>query len=425
MIWASKITNSLAIAWAFFLISMTSHAAVLTVACGPSGTDVSYCFKYAQEWAKQTGNTVRNFSPPSSVPDKLALYRQLFAAKSTDIDVLQIDLVWPGLLKDHLLDLSPFMRGEERKHFKTLVDGNTVNGRLVAMPWYTDAGVFYYRKDLLTHYKQTVPSTWQEFSDIAKRIQTAERARGNPDFHGFMFQGKADEGLTCHALEWIAGNGGGQVLSDSGEITVRNKAAAAALDMAASWIGNISPLGVLNHEPEDSRGVFQSGNALFMRNWPYAWALMQKDDSPVKDKVGIAPMPGLQAAGGRSAVGGWQLGVSRYSKHPELAADLVLYMTSATVQRERAIAGAFNPTRPTLYEDKEVIAANPHMPALSAIIVKGVIRPSTVTGLKYPQVSQSVWYAAHDVLSGRMKGEEAVTRLEKRLERIRRKAWTH
>jgi trehalose/maltose transport system substrate-binding protein len=425
MIWASQITNSLAIAWAFLMVSMSSHAAVLTVACGPSGTDVSYCFKYAQEWAKQTGNTVRNFSPPSSVPDKLALYRQLFAAKSTDIDVLQIDLVWPGLLKDHLLDLSPFTRGEERKHFQTLVDGNTVNGRLVAMPWYTDAGVFYYRKDLLTHYQQAVPSTWKEFSDIAKRIQTAERARGNPDFHGFMFQGKADEGLTCHALEWIAGSGGGQVLSDSGEITVRNKAAAAALDMAASWIGHISPLGVLNHEPEDSRGVFQSGNALFMRNWPYAWALMQKDDSPVKDKVGIAPMPGLQAAGGRSAVGGWQLGVSRYSKHPELAADLVLYMTSATVQRERAIAGAFNPTRPTLYEDKEVIAANPHMPALSAIIAKGVIRPSTVTGLKYPQVSQSVWYAAHDVLSGRMKGEEAVTRLEKRLERIRRKAWTH
>ena len=425
MIWASQITNSLAIAWAFLMVSMSSHAAVLTVACGPSGTDVSYCFKYAQEWAKQTGNTVRNFSQPSSVPDKLALYRQLFAAKSTDIDVLQIDLVWPGLLKDHLLDLSPFTRGEERKHFQTLVDGNTVNGRLVAMPWYTDAGVFYYRKDLLTHYQQAVPSTWKEFSDIAKRIQTAERARGNPDFHGFMFQGKADEGLTCHALEWIAGGGGGQVLSDSGEITVRNKAAAAALDMAASWIGHISPLGVLNHEPEDSRGVFQSGNALFMRNWPYAWALMQKDDSPVKDKVGIAPMPGLQAAGGRSAVGGWQLGVSRYSKHPELAADLVLYMTSAAVQRERAIAGAFNPTRPTLYEDKEVIAANPHMPALSAIIANGVIRPSTVTGLKYPQVSQSVWYAAHDVLSGRMNGEEAVTRLEKRLERIRRKAWTH
>jgi len=425
MIWSSKITTVLLSAWALLLISTSSQAAVLTVACGPSGTDVSYCFKYAQEWAKQTGHTVRNFSPPSSVPDKLALYRQLFAAKSKDIDVLQIDLVWPGLLKDHLLDLSPFTKGEESQHFKSLIEGNTVNGRLVAMPWYTDAGVFYYRKDLLARYKQPVPNTWQEFSAIAKLIQTAERARGNSDFHGFMFQGKADEGLTCQALEWIAGSGGGQVLSSSGEITVRNKEAAAALDMAASWIGNISPLGVLNHEPEDSRGVFQNGNALFMRNWPYAWALMQKDDSPVKDKVGIAPMPGLQAGGGRSAVGGWQLGVSRYSQHPELAADLVMYMTSAAVQRERAIAGAFNPTRPSLYQDKQVIAANPHMPALTGIIAQGVIRPSTVTGLKYPQVSQSVWYAAYDVMSGRMNGEEAVARLEKRLERIRRKAWTH
>jgi trehalose/maltose transport system substrate-binding protein len=421
----ARLAIAICTAQIFLLFSSSSSAAEITIACGPSGMDVSYCFKYAQEWAKKTGHTVRNFSPPSSVPDKLALYRQLFAAKSQDIDILQVDLVWPGLLKDHLIDLSPYTRGEEHQHFKSLIEGNTVNGRLVALPWYTDAGVFYYRKDLLARYEQAVPKTWKELSAVAKRIQSAERARGNPDFHGFMFQGKADEGLTCHALEWIAGSGGGQVLGASGEITIRNSAAASALDTAASWIGDISPLGVLNHEPEDSRGVFQNGNALFMRNWPYAWALMQKDDSPVKGKVGIAPMPGLQASGGRSAVGGWQLGVARYSKHPALAADLVLYMTSAAVQRERAIAGAFNPTRPALYQDKDVIAANPHMPALSEMIAKGVIRPSTITGLKYPQVSQSVWYAAHDVLSGRMSGDEAVARLEKRLERIRRKAWTH
>ncbi len=411
-------------AWACLLPAQGTHAAILTVACGPSGTDVNYCFKYAQQWAQQTGHSVRNFSPPSSVPDKLALYRQLFAAKSTDIDVLQIDLVWPGLLKDHLLDLLPWTRGEESQHFKSLIDGNTVQGRLVALPWYTDAGVLYYRKDLLARYGQSVPNTWQALQDIAKRIQAAERTRGHSDFHGFLFQGKADEGLTCQALEWIASSGGGQVLASSGDITVRNPAAAAALDMAARWIGDIAPLGVLNHEPEDSRGVFQNGHALFMRNWPYAWALMQKEDSPVKDKVGIAPLPGQQAQGGRSAVGGWQLGVSRYSKHPELAADLVRYMTSAAVQRERAIDGGFNPTRPALYEDKVVIAANPHMPALNTIIAQGVVRPYTITGLKYPQVSQSVWYAAHDVLSGRMDGEEATARLEKRLQRIKRKSWS-
>ena len=180
MIWGLKIKIALYMVHILFMGWSSAKAAELTIACGPSGTDVSYCFKFAQEWAKQTGNTVRNFSPPSSVPDKLALYRQLFAAKSTDIDVLQIDLVWPGLLKDHLLDLSRYTRGEERLHFKTLIDGNTVNGRLVALPWYTDAGVFYYRKDLLTRYNQPIPTTWKDFSAIAKRIQTAERARGNP-----------------------------------------------------------------------------------------------------------------------------------------------------------------------------------------------------------------------------------------------------
>ena len=366
---------------------------------------------------------MRNFSPPSSVPDKLALYRQLFAAQSADIDVLQIDLVWPGLLKDHLLDLQPFAKGEATHHFKPLIEGNTVQGRLVALPWYTDAGVLYYRKDLLARHGQSIPQTWQALRDTARLVQARERARGHTDFHGFLFQGKADEGLTCHALEWIASQGGGQVLGPDGGITVRNPQAASALDMASRWIGDISPLGVLNHEPEDSRGVFQNGHALFMRNWPYAWALMQKEDSPVRGKVGIAPLPGQQAQGGRSAVGGWQLGVSRYSRHPELAADLVLYMTSAAVQRRRAIGGGFNPTRPDLYQDRDVIAANPHMPVLNTIISQGVIRPSTLTGLKYPQVSQSVWYATHDVLSGRMDGEEAVGRLEKRLLRIRRKSW--
>ena len=411
-----------ALMWVWLLAKL-SLAAEITVACGPSGTDVTYCFQYAQEWARLTGHTVRNFSPPSSVPDKLALYRQLFAAQSADIDVLQIDLVWPGLLKDHLLDLQPFAKDEATRHFKPLIEGNTVQGRLVALPWYTDAGVLYYRKDLLARHGQSIPQTWQALRDTARLVQARERARGHTDFHGFLFQGKADEGLTCHALEWIASQGGGQVLGPDGGITVRNPQAASALDMASRWIGDISPLGVLNHEPEDSRGVFQNGHALFMRNWPYAWALMQKEDSPVRGKVGIAPLPGQQAQGGRSAVGGWQLGVSRYSKHPELAADLVLYMTSAAVQRRRAIGGGFNPTRPDLYQDRDVIAANPHMPVLNTIISQGVIRPSTLTGLKYPQVSQSVWYATHDVLSGRMDGEEAVGRLEKRLLRIRRKSW--
>lgn len=398
----------------------TAQAVEITITCGPSGSDVEFCLKHAQAWAAKTGHTVRNFSPPTSPTEKLALYRQLFAAKSPDIDVVQIDTAWPGVLKDHLLDLKPFSRGIESQHFPAIIANNTVGNRLVGMPWYTDAGLLYYRKDLLARHGRGVPTTWTELTETARIVQEGERRRGAADFHGFVFQAKAYEGLTCNALEWLGGHGGGTVVDTDGQITINNAQAAQALNLAASWIGKIAPIGVLNYEEEEARGVFQNGQALFMRNWPYAWALLQKDDSPVKGKVGIAKLPGNPSA---ATLGGWQLGVSRYSRHAEIAADLVMYMTSAQVQKARAIGGSFNPTLPALYKDREVIAANAFMANLEEVFSNSVARPTSATGLKYPQVSQSFYNAAHEVMSGRATGEEAVHRLEKRLRQIRRKHW--
>jgi trehalose/maltose transport system substrate-binding protein len=400
--------------------SLSAQAVEITITCGPSGSDVEFCLKHAQAWAAKTGNTIKNFSPPNSPTEKLALYRQLFAAKSSDIDVVQIDTVWPGLLKDHLADLKPYSQGVEAQHFPAIIANNSVNGKLLGMPWYTDAGLLYYRTDLLKKYGLRVPQTWEELTQTALKVQTGERAKGDTDFHGFVFQAKAYEGLTCNAIEWVGGHGGGTVVNADGEITIRNVQAAKALNLAASWIGSISPAGVLNYEEEEARGVFQNANALFMRNWPYAWALMQKNDSLVKGKVGVAKLPGNPSA---AALGGWQLGVSKYSKHPAIAADLVMYMTSAAVQKTRAIHGSYNPTLPALYKDKEVLEANEFMGALAEVFANSVARPTTATGLKYPQVSQSFWNAAHEVMSKRATGEEAVTKLESRLKQIRRKHW--
>ena len=400
--------------------SLYAQAVEITITCGPSGSDVEFCLKHAQAWAAKTGNTIKNFSPPNSPTEKLALYRQLFAAKSSDIDVVQIDTVWPGLLKDHLADLKPYSQGVESQHFPAIIANNSVNGKLLGMPWYTDAGLLYYRTDLLKKYGLRVPQTWEELTQTALKVQTGERAKGDTDFHGFVFQAKAYEGLTCNAIEWVGGQGGGTVVNADGEITIRNAQAAKALNLAASWIGSISPAGVLNYEEEEARGVFQNANALFMRNWPYAWALMQKNDSLVKGKVGVAKLPGNPSA---AALGGWQLGVSKYSKHPAIAADLVMYMTSAAVQKTRAIHGSYNPTLPALYKDKEVLEANEFMGALADVFANSVARPTTATGLKYPQVSQSFWNAAHEVMSKRATGEEAVTKLESRLKQIRRKHW--
>src|SRR5690606_3132311 len=114
---------------------------------------------------------------------------------------------------------------------------------------------------------------------------------------GFVFQGKAYEGLTCNALEWIDSFGGGAIVDAGGQITVDNPRAVQALALAGSWVGDISPTGVMNYDEEAARGVFQTGGAVFMRNWPYAWALAQGDDSLVRGKVGVMPLPSGGAGG--------------------------------------------------------------------------------------------------------------------------------
>ena len=403
----------------------TARAATVTISCGANAAEIEHCMRHAEAWAKQSGHTVRNYSQPGSATAALAVYRQLFAAKSSDIDIIRVDVIWPGILKDHLIDLKPYSKGVEAEHFPAIVSNSTVGGRLVAMPWYTDTGLLYYRTDLLKKYQRLVPGTWAELAATAALVQAGERAAGQRDFQGFVFQAKSSESLTCNALEWIASFGGGRVLDERGEITINNPAAAKALATAASWIGTISSAGVLNYAEEDARGVFQNGQALFMRNWPYAWSLAESPDSPVRGMVGVAPLPMGSGDGARHAgtLGGWQLAVSRYSKAPAVAADLVLYMTSAAVQKSRAIGAGFNPTRPALYQDAQVAAANPFMASLLQTFEESVARPSGLSGLKYPALSLALTNTAHDVLAGKISAEAGVRKLEGQLKLVRRDAW--
>ncbi len=399
------------------------QAAEITISCGSNANDLAFCEPHAQDWARRNGHTIKLYTAPTSTTDNLALLRQQFAAGASDLDVIRIDVVWPGVIKDHLVDLKPYSKGAEAGHFPAIVANNTVDGKLVGMPWQIDAGLLYYRKDLLAKYGMPAPKSWDELAAAAKKIQDGERSAGVADFQGFVFQARAYEGLSCNALEWIASFGGGEVVDAAGNITIDNPAAAKALDTAASWVGSIASVGVLNYDEEASRGVWQNGKAAFMRNWPYAWSLAQAPDSPIKGLVGVSALPA--GPGGRHAatLGGWQLAVSKYSKHVDAAASLVMYLTSAEVQKQRAIGGSFNPTLPALYKDEDVIAANPFMADLLGVFTGAVARPATVTGLKYPQLSQSLWDAAHDVLAKKASGADAVKKLEGKLRRIKRRGW--
>jgi trehalose/maltose transport system substrate-binding protein len=406
----------------WWAVAGQATAATISISCGAVGLELKLCQEGAQAWAEKTGNQVNVISTPNSATERLALYQQILAANSPDIDVFQIDVIWPGILASHLLDLKEYMPEEQvAQSFPSIIENNTVDGKLVAMPWFTDAGLLYYRKDLLEAAGKEAPETWAELAETAKLIQDEQRAAGNGQMWGYVYQGKAYEGLTCNALEWIDSFGGGTIVDDEGEITVDNPQAAEALAWAASTVGTIAPEGVLNYSEEESRGVFQSGNAVFMRNWPYAWALSQAEDSSIKGKVGVAILPKGGADGEHTgALGGWQLAVSRYSPNHELAADLVAYLTSYDEQKRRAIAGAYNPTIKALYEDQEVLAAVPFFGPLFEVFTNAVARPSQITGTKYNQASSEFFNAVHEILSGRAEPAPRLADLALDLDRLSR-----
>jgi trehalose/maltose transport system substrate-binding protein len=399
-----------------------AEAATISISCGAVGLELELCQEGANAWAEESGNQVNVISTPNSATERLALYQQILAAGSADIDVFQIDVIWPGILASHFIDLGEHIDQERiDQHFPAIVANNTVDDALVAMPWFTDAGLLYYRTDLLEKYGKQPPTTWQELTEIAKEIQDGERAEGNDKMLGFVFQGKAYEGLTCDALEWVDSFGGGTIVADDGSITINNGQAAAALDLAATWIGEITPEGVLNYAEEESRGVFQSGNAVFMRNWPYAWALGNAPDSPIAGKIGVDQLPKGGADGKHTGtLGGWQLAVSKYSQNAEAAVDLVRYLTSLEEQKRRAIKGAYNPTIAALYQDEEVLEATPFFGELYETFTNAVARPSKVTGAKYNQVSSEFYNAVHEVLSGKTDAASSLEALESKLDRLSR-----
>lgn len=351
---------------------------------------------------------------PESATDRYGLHLQTFEAQSPDIDVMQIDVIWPGDLAEHLVDFNEYGGAEAVKDdFPAIVQNNTVDGKLVGLPWFTDAGVMYYRTDLLEKYGYSgAPKTWAELEEMSTKIQEGERAEGNQDFWGFVWQGKPYEGLTCDALEWIYSNGGGTIVSPDKKITINNEVAAKALDTAYSWIGKISPPGVTGFQEEDSRAVFQGGNAAFMRNWPYAYSLGQADDSPIKGKFDIGALPGATEGQSAATLGGWQLGVSKYSDNIEAAVKFAVWMSNADQQKARALANSMTPTKQSLYKDPEIAAAYPWMPNMLPVLTAAVARPSTASAPKYNEVSTIFFSSVADVLTGASTGEDAVANME-------------
>jgi trehalose/maltose transport system substrate-binding protein len=351
--------------------------------------------------------------------ERLDLYRRYLGAKSSTPDVYYIDVVWPAVLADQMVDLNQYLQKESLDQLEGQLQNDTVNGRLTAMPFNTELGVLYYRADLLHKYGYVhAPETWGELEKMAARLQKGERAAGNADFWGYVWQGTAYEGLTCNALEWEASYGGGRIIESDGSVTVNNPRTVEAIKMARRWIGTISPPSVIAFKEQDSRNVLHAGNAAFSRDW--LWRQFSEESLVPNSSavIGITLLP-AGPAGRASTLGGQSLAISKYSRHPQEAAALIRYLTSHDEQLTLWKKHAMLPTRREFYADPTYLQDRPGIAQLLKDVGRvAVSRPSTVTAQHYDEVSRAYSSAVHAVLAGELEPEKAMADLEKKLEKI-------
>lgn len=404
-------------------LAAVAQAANIAIATGAVGRDTELMRTLLDRYEAQSDHKVEIVTMPASTTDQFGQYKIWLSARSSDIDIYMVDVIWAPQIDNHLVDLTQAAADVSGQHFPAIIESQTVNGKLVAIPFFTDAPALYYRTDLLAKYGKTPPQTWDEMTQTATEIMNRERASGNSALYGFVFQGNSYEGLTCDALEWIKSYGGGQIIEPDGRISVNNAKARLALTKAASWVGTIAPEGVTTYQEEEARGLWQRGDAVFMRNWPYAYSLgQQAADSAVKGKMGVVPLP-TGGAGSAATLGGWNLAVSRYSKNQQEAIDVIKFLASQESQKYQAVEGSKMPTIPSLYRDADVLAAVPFFADWLDVLAQAVPRPSAPTKRKYNEVSKEFWTAAHNVLTKRASAQDSLATLEKNLKRIRGRSW--
>ncbi|MFE7093922.1 ABC transporter substrate-binding protein [Streptomyces erythrochromogenes] len=322
-------------------------------------------------------------------------------------DVLNIDVAWTSEFA-----AAGWISPLERDRFpldaflRPVVDTATFDGRLYAVPYVTNAGLLYYRKDILDLAGEQPPRTW---SELARQARTIAPRNG---LDGYAGQFLPYEGLAVNVTEAVHSAGGSILRDDGARVTVDSDGARAGLRFLADgvregWISGEA----LGYKEEESRKAFQDGRLLFLRNWPYVYADASAAGSKVAGRFGAVPLPGADGPG-TSVLGGSNLAVSRHSRHPASAADLISYLTSERVQRRVLTEGSLPPVRAALYEDPELVRAYPYLPTLRESVLSAVPRPKSP---RYDQVSLTVQAVGQDVMALRQTPDEAVARLAREL----------
>jgi multiple sugar transport system substrate-binding protein len=334
---------------------------------------------------------------PDAADQRHQLYVQWLNARAPDPDLLQLDVVWTpefaaaGWLRA-LDDFAP----EVDDFFGAAVAANRYAGRLYALPWFMDVGMLYYRTDLVP----VAPRSQAELVAHAKRLRTDA-------LHGIVFQGARYEGLVTVFLEYLTAYGGA-VLDEDQRVVLDSPAAYRALEALRGTIHetHIAPRAVLSFQEEQTRFLFQNGRAVFMRNWPYAYALMQEPGSKVAGRFAVTAIPPAQGGRAAATLGGSQLAINAHSDHPEAAYALLTFLLSPEQMLERAQHVGQFPSRPSMYKDGALRAALPVVPErVLEILESAVARPRTPV---YAELSDILQIHVHRCLSGQEHTRQAL-----------------
>lgn len=363
----------------------------------------------ARFMAEHPGIKVVQRVTPDAADQKHQLYVQWLNAGASDPDILQLDVIWTPefAAAGWILPLDQF-HPDSAGFFPSTLAANRWRDTLFALPWFIDVGMLYWRTDLMP----APPQSFDDLDRVATRAMRAGRVR-----QGFVWQGARYEGLVATFVEYL-GAFGGRIL-DGGRVVVNSEAGRRALEEMRSQIyrEHIVPRSVLTWHEEESRFAFQNGEAAFMRNWPYAYPLMQdRAQSRVAGKFSVAPMPGTSEGKPTATIGGAQLAINRRTEHPEAAWAVVDYLTRPEQMRERArVVGQF-PTRPALYDDPALASGLAIEPAIvRSIIEHAVPRPITPV---YTQLSEILQIYLHRALTRQAEPGPALAGAQLEMQRL-------
>lgn len=356
---------------------------------------------------------VKMIKGPTSTDTRETMYVTSFLAGEATYDMVLMDIVWlPKFAKqDWLMPLDDWFGEEGRKEFLPGdIQGSIYKGEIYRIPLQTDAGILYYRKDLLEEKKYQPPKTWDEFVKIAKDIQNP------PNLWGFVFQGKQYEGLVCNFLE-VLWSFGGDILDEKGNLVLNSPQGVEALKFMYDLIHThkITPPGVTTYEEEETRHIFQEGHAVFCRNWPYLWSLAQDKDSPIKGKIGVAPLPYKEEEKSQACLGGWGFGISKFSKNRDACIKFIKYITSYDSQKKLHFKSGIVPTRRALFEDEDILKESPHYQELYPILLLAKPRP---VHPDYAQISDILRRYIHKVLLKELSPEVALRKAELEIKKV-------